>query len=292
MSSPACILLTHYLLTLEMASQFAKDRDENSELVLVPTYECIRDLMLGSLSRDVPGRTRITIEKEVRQVVMLIYLSAYGIQPIRQSGRVTRRASSDYVTDRFALPVRSRMTPPSSPPVRPFQRLPQSPQDVYRTPPPSQHTSSQTLPSINHLGSDAEDYSPYDGLRRLADISAKHLWSASSDTMLESWIIGEHPSEMDADYMLSRLKNKDTDETPRRKRQAHRPSSQHMMGSAFPGSSQSEAQIRRPQLEDPMPSSSQLLPLMTAPNIISSSQGEKSRKTPKKKKKKRRLEGF
>ncbi|MCJ1440060.1 MAG: hypothetical protein MMC23_000542 [Stictis urceolatum] len=100
----------HLLLTADLASIFKGDLEGSAGVLLVPLYEKLLQTQISRLGQQVPGKTRVLLEREFRKVAMRLYLATYGVRSVNQTYRqVNRQLPLSMNSDDMTLTFRHRI---------------------------------------------------------------------------------------------------------------------------------------------------------------------------------------
>ena len=193
------------LLTMAMANAIYSHRDYDDQISLMPLYETVLNIWIKPLGSDVPGRTRVALEKRLRKISVQLYMSwhglQYGLHVYGQDNPVTLTNVED---DEFVLPLRRKASVTSlstkvkertreSSPDHPIDSASQEymPKVSRMLPTPEPTPSLHSQHSIS--SSTSTNLVPHQRLQDLASINPQPPLSNSLTRILSHWSTGEDP---------------------------------------------------------------------------------------------------
>ncbi|KAI9811458.1 MAG: hypothetical protein M1827_005441 [Pycnora praestabilis] len=187
------------------------EEEDTGFLRISDTFRTLIDRWLVSLSRDVPGKTRLGKEKVVRKVAAELCLASIGIS-LRPISDESDRFSSHPQFQNLHLPVRQKDAVPAIP-VKGKGRLRELPRSSsqrsyplsissspsipsLRTPTPTSSLHSQTSTSSSRAAANGEDPSSV-RLRAYTSLSLQPPLPPKMSNLLSHWTVGANPDTYD-----------------------------------------------------------------------------------------------
>ena len=215
------------LLTPATHTPIDRSGDNEIDLPLLPMYEKLLNLWITTLASRIPSRTRVALDKRLRQVSADLYLSAHALHYGPPMSGVLEPASPASVENKLSLPLRRKGSLPrfsgkhkendgSSSPF-PMEEL-ETPQSVSAMLP-----SPQATPSLHSHRSESPatepGYSPYQQLQMLTILQPQASLSEPVKKLISHWELGEDPEYYDWRSMQQRSDPQDSagDEAQRRR---------------------------------------------------------------------------
>ena len=179
---------------------------------LLQTYDILVHTWIAPLPSSIPGRVRVTIERQIRYIATELYLASYAIQtpPGPSHNEDVTEGSKPTEPSAFTLPVRRKSSssqkikspiPPSrsSSPLHSSQLSKDTgfahPQTGPTLPTPTPTASLHSTPSTSsHLSSSDP---ATDHLRALASLAPQLMLPSSMQNILAHWDIGMDPEKYD-----------------------------------------------------------------------------------------------
>jgi hypothetical protein len=191
------------LSTPSVSSAFHDNSDHDSNILVLPTYETLLNRWISSLGSSVPGRTRVSLEKQVRQISIELYLSLHGLHYGPEVFATDNATGPIGFNDEINLPIRRRHSaesltrtskerPRSSSPLRqPTAELPYRGKGMLPTPEPTPSQMSQPPES----SSANSRQTPYERLKTLVPLKPQPGSSDSMSSLVDQWEVGLDPND-------------------------------------------------------------------------------------------------
>ncbi len=251
------------------------------ELSLLQIYDSLIRRWITPLAPSIPGRVRVTIEKQLREIAAHVCLASYGIQ----SKPVPSKDKDDVPTEQglFTLPVRRKPSFTKLTKKGKERRAPSRSSSPLQSSQLSQDAgftqsnlqpASGTLPTPDrtplYFTSSASSYPRSEDpasqrLRALASLNPQPLLPTSMENTLSHWAVGTDPGDYDWEAMQVAPETEDTETEAQTKKRR-----------------KLEKKLKRKR-ENMMPSSSsQPVPTLSsqlAPLAVSASQPQAARGT-------------
>ena len=200
--------------------------DDDIESPLLPMYENLLALWITTLASRIPSRTRIALDKQLRQISAELYLSSHALHYGPSLSNMPEIGSPASVDNKLSIPLRWKGSLPrfsgkhkeNDGSSSSFPMEPESSQPVG-----SMLLTPKATPSLNsqRSGSPAAEpgYSPYHRLKTLTTLQPQASLSEPVAKLISHWELGEDPQSYDWRSMHKRSDPHDSagDEVQRRR---------------------------------------------------------------------------
>ena len=182
------------LSTFSTLQQFQSSLDAGAGAILMPIYEDLLEKWIQSLSKNVPSKTRVWLEKIVRHTSVQLFLACHGIQraqhiPTQEAEDVPSPSSRMKLT----LPLREKATPSlkQEPLPRSSQSHATASQVRFATGsfPSTQETDRSDKPSETHT------QAPGHVLAQYCSLKPQGTLPLSLQSLTEEWTLGADPHD-------------------------------------------------------------------------------------------------
>ncbi|MCJ1435456.1 hypothetical protein MMC27_004829 [Xylographa pallens] len=219
------------LLTMAMANAFYNHRDYDDQISLMRLYETALNMWIKPLGLHVPGRTRVALEKRLRNITVQLYLSCQGLQyGLHVYGQDNPMTITNVEGGEFVLPLRRKASVTSlstkgkertreSSPDHPIasasqEYMPKVPRMLPTPEPtPSLHSQHSVSSSTN------TNLVSHQRLQALASMNPQPPLSDSLTRILSHWSIGEDPIQYSWSETQQSLNQSDVEDEVGLKRQ-------------------------------------------------------------------------
>lgn len=197
-------LRSSQLLASEMLQSMhdpsSESEQRGSDLLALSVYEALLNAWIVPLNADVPGRTRIMLERELRNIAVQLTISFHGVQAMSKHGSEMEALVSDPIAgDDLILPIRRKASLQGRQATHSMQPITQSKSfDLHRKM-NSQYRSNTSQAVMVSEGEVTRAQPLLGTLRNYTTTAEPKKIRPSSTKVLNQWRVGEDPARFDWD---------------------------------------------------------------------------------------------